>query len=158
MASIEVDIELKTSADKVWSSIKDYVVLFPKVFPDIYRSVEVLEGDGKSAGSLRKVTYHPTGEGMTQAAMTMFRVEFVDEENKVICVKMVDGDVLKQYKKFVDKMAVRAKEGGEDGSVVTYTIEYEKISEDTPDPLHIKDYSIDLFHKLDAYLQEEGKN
>lgn len=63
MGLIEVDIELKTPADKVWSSIKDLAVQFPKIFPNIFRSIEILEGDGKSAGSLRQVIYQPAGEG-----------------------------------------------------------------------------------------------
>lgn len=93
--------------------------------------------------------------GLTQTPMALSRIEFVDEDNKVICYKMVGGDLLNNYTKFVDKIALKAREGG--GSIATYTTEYEKTSEHLPDPLHIKDFSIDLFNKLDAYLQEEGQ-
>jgi len=59
---VEAEIELKSNADNVWSTIRDYVYVFPKAFPNDYKSIEILEGDiGKDAGAVFKVTY---GEGV----------------------------------------------------------------------------------------------
>lgn len=52
-----MDVELKTSADRFWKGIGEINYLFPKLFPDIYKSIEVLEGDGTSVGTLRRVTF-----------------------------------------------------------------------------------------------------
>jgi hypothetical protein len=54
---LEVDIELKSNADKYWKVISDTTTLFPKAFPHDYKSIEVLAGDGRSAGSIRHFTY-----------------------------------------------------------------------------------------------------
>lgn len=54
---IDVEVEVKSPADKFWGSIRDSNNLFPKAFPDQYNSIEVLEGDGKAAGSVRLITY-----------------------------------------------------------------------------------------------------
>ena len=61
MASkLEVDVEVKCNADQYWEIIKDSNKILPEVFPDQYKSIKVLEGDGKSVGSVRRITY---GEG-----------------------------------------------------------------------------------------------
>lgn len=63
MASIDkldVEVELRSPADKFWGLIKESVTVLPKAFPVDYKSIEVLEGDGKSVGSVRLVSY---GEG-----------------------------------------------------------------------------------------------
>lgn len=63
MASIgklDVEVEVKSDADKFWGIIKDSVTILPKACPNDYQSIEVLEGDGKSIGSVRLITY---GEG-----------------------------------------------------------------------------------------------
>lgn len=55
--TLDVEVELKSPADKFWNAIRDSTTLFPKAFPHQYKSIEVLEGDGKSAGSLRLINY-----------------------------------------------------------------------------------------------------
>lgn len=57
---LEIEVELKSSADKVWGFVRDSTVLFPKALPHDYKNIEVLEGDGKAVGSIRLITY---GEG-----------------------------------------------------------------------------------------------
>lgn len=58
---LEVDVEIKSPAPKFWEAIRDSTTLFPKHFPDQYKSIDVLEGDGKAVGSVRLFTY---AEGM----------------------------------------------------------------------------------------------
>lgn len=61
MASkLEVEVEVKSSADKFWGGIKESSDLFPKIFPDQFKSIEIVEGDGISVGSVRLIKY---GEG-----------------------------------------------------------------------------------------------
>lgn len=58
MASkIEMEVELKSEAEKVWNSMRESTTLFPKALPQHYQSIQILEGDGKSVNSVRLVTY-----------------------------------------------------------------------------------------------------
>lgn len=58
---LEVDIiDLKSNADKFWQTIRDSTTIFPKAFPHDYKSIEILQGDGKAPGSIRHFSY---GEG-----------------------------------------------------------------------------------------------
>lgn len=54
---LDVEVEVKSPADKYWHSIRDSTTVFPKACPDAYKTIEVLEGDGKSAGSVRLVQF-----------------------------------------------------------------------------------------------------
>lgn len=54
---LDVEIEVKSPADKFWGAIRDSTSLFPKAFSHDYKSIEVLEGDGKAPGSIRRITY-----------------------------------------------------------------------------------------------------
>lgn len=54
---LDVEVEVKTNADKFWESIRDSSTVFPKALPHQYKSIQVLEGDGKSVGSVRLIHY-----------------------------------------------------------------------------------------------------
>lgn len=58
---LEVEVEVKSNAEKFWGVIKDSATVFPKAFPNDYKSIEILEGDGKTVGSVRHISY---GEGI----------------------------------------------------------------------------------------------
>lgn len=58
-SKVEVQAEVKANADKFWESIRESSSLFPKIFPQQYESIEILEGDGKSVGSVRLVKFAP---------------------------------------------------------------------------------------------------
>lgn len=57
----EVEIELKTSPEKLWKSQKEFVTLFPKVMPDLFKGIDVIEGDGRSVGTVYVVTFKRAG-------------------------------------------------------------------------------------------------
>ena len=57
---LEVEVETKSNPDKLWTALLDSYKVFPEAFPDKFKSVEILEGDGKAPGSVRLVKY---GEG-----------------------------------------------------------------------------------------------
>ena len=54
---LDVEVALKSSADKFWHGIRDSTTIFPKALPNEYKSIQVLEGDGKSVGSIRLVHF-----------------------------------------------------------------------------------------------------
>ncbi|KAL7091616.1 hypothetical protein ACP275_12G116700 [Erythranthe tilingii] len=147
-SKVEVEVEVKSSAEKVWESIRESTTVFPKALPNQYNSVEVLEGDGKSVGSVRLMKYPPNA-GSTEITSSKEKIEAVDEEKRSLSYIVIDGDVLKYYKNFKASLGVNAKG---DGSVVKWCCEFDKADEQVPDPDIIKDFAIKSFQDLDAYI------
>lgn len=78
------------------------------------------------------------------------KIESVDEEKKILSYSVIEGDLLKFYKSFKATLTVSAKGGG---SSVKWVSEFEKASDEIPDPNIIRDFAVDNFTKLDAYLK-----
>ncbi|KAL0664739.1 hypothetical protein Bca4012_101577 [Brassica carinata] len=68
-----------------------------------------------------------------EAAMTKKRVEAVDPEKNLIKFRVIEGDMMKDFKSFVSTIQVIPKHG-EPGSVVKWHMEYEKIIVDAGHP------------------------
>ena len=145
---IEVEVEVAVGADKLWESIKDSVNIFPKAFPKQYKSIEVLEGDGKSAGSLRLVKY---AEGTPLVTFSKEKIESVDDEKKALSYNVIEGEILQAYKNFKASLSVAPK--GDDVSLVTWRGDFEKASDEVPEPVFIKDAAVKTFKDLEAYLK-----
>ncbi|PON31667.1 Bet v I type allergen [Parasponia andersonii] len=146
---LHVEVEVKSHADKIWESLRDFIYIYPKAFPNDYKSVEVLEGDGIEPGSVRFITY---GEGSPIVKVSKERIEVVDPPNKTFSYGVIDGDLLKYYKSFKAHVTVISKE---EGSLVKWSCEFEKASDDIPDPSVIKDFAAKNFKELDDYISKQ---
>ncbi|XP_073009982.1 MLP-like protein 423 [Typha latifolia] len=147
MASkIEVEVEVKSSADKFWGAISDSKDLFPKIFPEQYKSIEIIEGDGKSPGSIRLIKF---AEGVPIVTFSKEKLEAADEENKLVVYSVIDGELANFYKTFKATLQVVSK--GE-GCTVKWSLEFDKASDEVPEPDLIKETAVKTFTDLDAYL------
>uniref|UniRef100_A0A5B6ZNS7 Bet v I/Major latex protein domain-containing protein n=1 Tax=Davidia involucrata TaxID=16924 RepID=A0A5B6ZNS7_DAVIN len=145
---LDIEVEVKTPAEKFWHSIRDSTTIFPKAFPDQYKSIETLEGDGKSVGSVRLVKF---AEGLPLISVMKEKVDAVDEAKKTVTYSVIGGDLLKYYKSFKATLVVSPKG---DGSLVQWTCEFEKASEEIPDPNIIRDFAVKNFQELDDYIHK----
>ena len=75
-------------------------------------------------------------------------VEAIDEENKSITFKVIEGDVLELYKTFIINVHVDTK--GET-NLVTWTFEYEQQNEDVEDPNSLMDLCILVRKDIEAH-------
>ncbi|KGN51827.1 MLP-like protein 423 [Cucumis sativus] len=150
--TLSVELDVKSVADKFWKNMRDSTIIFPKAFPHDYKSIEVLEGDGKAVGSIRLITY---SEGSPIVKESKERIEAVDEEKKTVSYSVIEGDLLKYYKSFKGHIAVIPKEE-ENGSSVKWSCEFEKASEEIPDPHAIKDFVVKNFMELDDYCHQQA--
>ncbi|KAF9609574.1 hypothetical protein IFM89_017213 [Coptis chinensis] len=146
MVRLAFDMEAQSSADKLWGGIKETTTLFPKIFPEQIKSIEVLEGDGFSVGTIRLLKY---AEGTPMTTFVKEKIEFVDIPNKTIVCRLVDGEITSLYKNIKAKIQVVPKGSG---SLVKWSAELEKLSNDVPDPIMIQDYAAKFISGLDAYL------
>nr|AFK48227.1 unknown [Lotus japonicus] len=147
---LEVDIDLKSNADKYWLTLRDSTTIFPKAFPHDYKSIEILEGDGKAAGSVRHITY---AEGSPLVKSSTEKIDAGDDEKKTVSYAVIDGELLQYYKKFKGTISVIAV--GE-GSEVKWSAEYEKASTDIPDPSVVKDFAVKNFLEVDEYVLQQA--
>ncbi|KAF7809265.1 MLP-like protein 423 [Senna tora] len=142
---LEVEIEVKSNADKFWGVIKDSATIFPKAFPHDYKSIEILEGDGKAPGSVRHISY---AEGSPIVKSSKERIDSVDDEKKALSYSVIEGDLLQYFKHFKAHVSLTPKG---DGSLVNWCCEYEKTSHEVPDPDVIKEFAVKNFLEVDAY-------
>ena len=143
---LEVDVELKSKPEKFWHGIRESTTLFPKAMPEEYKRIDVVEGDGFSVGSVRLVHY---GEGSPLVKVTHEKIEAVDKAKMTYAYSVIDGDLLKFYKNFKAFLVVEPKG---DGSLVKWACEFEKASDEIPDPNIIRDFAVKSFKDLDSYL------
>ena len=147
IGKLEVEVEVKCAPEKFWQSLRDSTTLFPKALPQEYKSIEVLEGDGKAVGSIRFIHY---SDGFPIVTSTKEKIEAVDEENKTVSYEVIGGDLFKYYKSFKAHFSVIPK--GE-GSIVKWASEFEKTHEEIPDPHLVRDFVVKNFQDLDDYLK-----
>lgn len=68
---LHVEVEVKSPAEKFWVALGDGINLFPKAFPNDYKTIQVLAGDGNAPGSIRLITY---GEGTLILSHSIFNL------------------------------------------------------------------------------------
>ncbi|XP_062150072.1 MLP-like protein 423 [Alnus glutinosa] len=143
---LDVEVEVKSHADKFWASIRDSPTILPKAFPNDYKSIEILEGDGKSVGTVRLITY---GEGSPLVKVSKEKIEAFDEGKRTLSFSVIEGDLLNYYKVFKCHITVVPKGAG---SLAKWSSEFQKATEEIPDPHVIKDFVVKNFQELDAYV------
>ncbi|KAH6763412.1 hypothetical protein C2S52_020845 [Perilla frutescens var. hirtella] len=143
MASkIEAEIELKSPAEKVWNNLKQFTVVFPKALPQTYERIDVLEGDGKSVGSVILSIFK-------ESQSVKERIELVDDEKKILSYSFLEGEILNHFKNYKAIICVTSKS---DGALINYSAELEKADAHAPNPDFFRDFVVKLFHDFDAYL------
>ena len=84
-------------------------------------------------------------------------IEAVDEEKNSITYRVVEGDLMEHFKSFLSTVQCSPKPEGGEGSVVHWTMEYEKHHDEIIDPHTLLELAIDVSKDLEAHLLEEGK-
>lgn len=77
------------------------------------------------------------------------KIEELDEAKKKVAYSVIDGDMMKYYKTFKATLEVIPEA---EGSIVKWMCEYEKASDEVPDPSMIRDFAAKNFQEIDAYL------
>ncbi|KAI3840222.1 hypothetical protein MKX03_035111 [Papaver bracteatum] len=119
--------EVNYDADKYYEIWKNHEDL-PNVTPHI-PSVNVIEGHGTTSGCVKEWNYLLEGKNLHVHEKTIYNDETRNKHHSAI-----GGDIMKVYKKFVVTLVVNPK-ANRHGSIVSWTIEYEKLHEDSPFPI-----------------------
>ncbi|KAF8407639.1 hypothetical protein HHK36_006772 [Tetracentron sinense] len=145
MATIsKIEIPIKTSADKFYGIFRHNISHLVDVLPDHYKGMEVVEGDGKTEGSVRHWNFH-----LGTPMVVKERIGAIDDENKSITFCVFEGDINTHYSTFNATMQV-CTEG--DGSLVKWSLEFEKTNEEVPHPEHFMELFEKITKEMDAHL------
>ncbi|KAK4423444.1 MLP-like protein [Sesamum alatum] len=141
---LQLQTQIRSSPDKIFDVYKNKTHLMPTISPDKLQSIQVLQGDGKSVGSVRLWTYV-----MGVAVIAKDKIVAVDEENKSITFELIGGEVTKYFNVF--RATFEARSEG-DMNMVKWSVEYEKASEDVPHPHSHLEFLVNLSREVDAFL------
>ncbi|OMO99694.1 hypothetical protein COLO4_13135 [Corchorus olitorius] len=147
IAKMHVQAEVKSSAEKFYDIYRNKLHLMPKISPREFKEGKVIQGDWRSVGSVRVWSYVASGNVETVKET----IEAVDDESKTITVSIVEGDVKKYYKSFKSTINVLPSASGQ-GSLVKWTLEFEKRNENIPDPTMYTDFLVNWSKSVDSYL------
>jgi hypothetical protein len=77
------------------------------------------------------------------------KIEAFDEGKRTLSFSVIEGDLLNYYKVFKCHITVVPKGAG---SLAKWSSEFQKATEEIPDPHVIKDFVVKNFQELDAYV------
>ncbi|KAG8384176.1 hypothetical protein BUALT_Bualt04G0090900 [Buddleja alternifolia] len=161
--------EISSSTDKFYGFFRNDMSELVNVFPDSYKSVELIHGEEGSVGSVKLWTYvlgktvqiNSSIVAMLESFESLYLIQRVSIECEVgervkleidanegersITFKAIEGDVLLLYKNY--KFTIDVSDGS-----VQWTIEYEKAFATSPPPDAYAGFAIMTFKLLDLYL------
>ncbi|KAF2316805.1 hypothetical protein GH714_042146 [Hevea brasiliensis] len=151
LGKLEADVEVNAPADQfhdVFSCRPHHVSIMS---PEKIQGCELHEGEWGKEGTV--VCWNYFHDGSPKIAKEI--IEAIDDVNFSTTFKVVEGDLLKDYKSF--KLIVQATPK-EKGSLVHWTLEYEKINENTPDPNTLLEFVVHCSKDIAAHLTQAQKN
>ncbi|KAI3462609.1 hypothetical protein Pfo_019272 [Paulownia fortunei] len=139
-AKIEAKAQIICSPAKVYDFFKYNINQFITMCPQIFKTVQLLEGEEGEAGNVRLFEYVL---GTTMSAKV--KTEAINDGEKSITFTALEGDLMQVYTSFAAKVTVT------DGSVV-WCIEFEKANDLAPNPDHYANLAVEITKGLDLYL------
>ncbi|KAM7271227.1 hypothetical protein ACFE04_030441 [Oxalis oulophora] len=142
---LSFEMEVKVSADKYHEQfVLPY--LTAKSCPKVINKVDLLEGQWGEQGSV--ILWDFVSDCKPATAKQI--VEVIDPKNKRVVYNVIGGSAVEGWKSFKNIVDVTPK--GEGRCSVCWTLEYEKISESTPDPTTIIGALNEVNKGIEAYF------
>ncbi|CAA0328603.1 unnamed protein product [Arabidopsis thaliana] len=129
VGKLETEVEIKASAKKFHHMFTERPHHVSKATPD------KIHGYGKLT----------VGKNM---------IEAVDPEKNLITFKVLEGDLMNEYKSFAFTLQVTPKQEGS-GSIAHWHLEYEKISEEVAHPETLLQFCVEISKEIDEHLLAE---
>ncbi|XVE52884.1 hypothetical protein DITRI_Ditri02bG0160100 [Diplodiscus trichospermus] len=147
---LETEIQIKAAAHHFHDIFCNKTHQISTTSSDKIGHCRLHEGDWGTVGSVVDWSYIQDDGEVTKAKKM---VESINWENKSITFKVTEGDILNEYKYF--KMTIKAtpKSDGE-GSVVNWTMEYERMHEGVTHPEALLNLATKVSKDVDAHLTQ----
>ncbi|PON45391.1 Major latex protein domain containing protein [Trema orientale] len=147
---LDVHVDTTVPADQFYGFFKNNMPRFVQLFPRNIKTLQIQGGGGVRPGAVMLWKYDI---GITGSPMTAkVRVQSIDDENRTLVLEALEGDVLKVYKSFKAKIQFNDVDNG--ASKVIWGLEYEKASENAPEPDHYVNFMVKVAKGLDAHLRK----
>ncbi|CAL5338928.1 unnamed protein product [Camellia sinensis] len=137
-------VEIKSDGDVFHELFRDKPHHISTMSPANIHGVDLHEGDWGHVGSV--ISWNYTRDGKKKVGKEV--VEAIDEENKSVTFRVIEGDLTELYKAF--KVTVHVDTKGEN-NLVTWTFEYEKKSENVEDPNAWMDLIINVTKDIETH-------
>ncbi|OMO99739.1 hypothetical protein COLO4_13114 [Corchorus olitorius] len=145
---LEIDVEIKASAQQFHDMVWKRPHHIPNASEDKIHGFHLHDGDDwGTVGSI--VVLHYTHDGERKWAKDV--VEAVDEEKNSITFKVLEGDVMKEYKSFKIHIQATPKSDGQ-GSIIRWIMEYERLHDAVAHPETLMELAVDLSKDIDAHI------
>ncbi|GAV80646.1 Bet_v_1 domain-containing protein [Cephalotus follicularis] len=142
---LETDVEIKVPADKFHELFSSRPHHVSRASPHIVQACKLHEGDYGKPGRIVIWSYVHDGKAKTAKEL----IEAIDEEKNSITFRVLEGDILDEYKSFVVTFQVTPNDTG---NVVHWTFEYEKLSEEVAHPETLLQLAVDVSKDIEAHL------
>ncbi|MED6155569.1 hypothetical protein PIB30_006438 [Stylosanthes scabra] len=150
MQKLESVFDIKADAKKFYDVFCNKTHHVAKACPHKIKSVEIHQGVWGTERSI--ISWNFVLDGKASACKEI--VEDIDKENNKVSFRVLEGDLLKHhYKSFKFILHVVPKKEG--GSKVHWTLEYEKMNDNTPDPHAMMQLAAEVSKDLEAHLMSQ---
>ncbi|KAI5677887.1 hypothetical protein M9H77_08837 [Catharanthus roseus] len=136
--------EIKAGGDVFHDIIKMRPHELSKMSPDKVKAFTLLEGELGKVGS--KICWHYTHDGKDCVGKEI--IEDIDEEKQSVRFKLIEGDLMEIYKSMY--ITYHVDTNGPD-SLVTWTLEYEKLKEEYPHPGTVLSFFLHMVEDIESH-------
>ncbi|KAL0683124.1 hypothetical protein Bca4012_049972 [Brassica carinata] len=150
LGKLEIEVEIKASAEKFHHMFAERPHHIPKATPGHIKGCDLHEGEWGKVGSI--IVWNYVHDGEPKVAKDI--IEAVDQEKNLFKMRVIEGDLMKEYKNFVLTIQATPKHEGS-GSIVHWHIEYEKISEEVAHPETLIQLLTEMSQGIDEHLLTE---
>ncbi|XP_027164177.1 kirola-like [Coffea eugenioides] len=137
-------IEIKSDGDVFHEIFRYRPHDISTMSPSNVQGCDLHGGDWGTVGSV--TFWNFTHDGKEKVAKVV--IEAIDEAKKSITFKMIEGDLMEFYKTFIATVHVEAL--GQ-SCLVAWTIEYEKRSENVPDPNTLMELALNITKDIETH-------
>ncbi|XP_022726601.1 MLP-like protein 31 [Durio zibethinus] len=146
---LEIDVEIKAPPDKFHDMFCNRPHHSQHACNDKIKGCDLHDGDWGTVGSVIFWSYVRDGKAKTLKEV----VEAIDSEKNSITFRVLEGDVMKDFKSYVITIQASPKSGGE-GSIVHWTMEYEKQHEGIAHPEDALQFAVEISKDIDSHLTQ----
>eukprot|EP01018_Ginkgo_biloba_P028141 Gb_32990 [translate_table: standard] len=150
--SLASEIVSPLPPSRLWKAlIKDGHNLLPKLLPEFISTIDILQGDGASVGTIKQFNFTAANKKFNY---TKDRVDELDEEKFVYKYTALEGGLIGS-KVSTATFEIKFESTADGGTKSTFTSKFETISDSLPSEVEVEELKAEtsgMFKAVEAYL------